>query len=127
MRLLRAAGLVAVLVGAVGSVGLMLHAGRHNDSLVLLGLFTGWVLSPFVVLLAADRVSKNWSIVTRATLYSVMLALALGFLAIYGYVVLGPPRPKIAAVFLVVPPASWVVIIIAVATAALISRRGGGD
>ncbi len=118
--------MIAVLVGAAGSVGLMLHAGRHQDSLVLLGLFTGWVLSPFVALLAADRVSKNGSVLTRTTLYSLMLALALGFLAIYGFVVLGPPRAKVAAVFLMAPLASWVVIIIAVATAALISRRGGG-
>ena len=113
-----------MVAGAVGSVGLMLYAGRHNDSLILLGLFTGWVLSPFVALLAADRVSKNWSVVTRATLYSVMLAFAVGFLAIYGYVVWGPPRAKIGAVFLMVPLVSWAVIIIAVATAVVVSAMG---
>jgi hypothetical protein len=89
--LLRAAALIAVLAGAAGSVGLMLHAGRHNDSQILLVLFALWVLSPFMALVLAHVVSKRWSVLTRATLYSVMLVLTLGSLAIYGDVALGPP------------------------------------
>ena len=88
---LRAAALIAVLAGAAGSVGLMLHAGRHNDSQILLVLFALWVLSPFIALVLAHVVSKRWSVLTRATLYSVMLVLTLGSLAIYGDVALGPP------------------------------------
>ena len=78
LGLLRAAALIAVLAGAVGSVGLTLHAGRHNNSRILLLLFTLWVLSPFVALVWADVVSKRWPVLTRATLYSVMLVLTLG-------------------------------------------------
>jgi len=48
LGLLRSAARIAVPAGAVGSVGLMLHAGRRNDSRILLVLFTLWVLSPFV-------------------------------------------------------------------------------
>ena len=120
---LRAAALIAVLVGAVGSVGLMLYVGRRNDSRILLVLFVLWVLSPFMVLVLANVVSKRWSVLTRATLYSVMLVLTLGSLAIYGDVAFGPPRVKTAFVFVVVPPASWLLIAIVVPTAALISRR----
>ena len=40
---LRVAGLIAVLAGAVGSVGFMLRAGRRNDSQLLLALFAFWV------------------------------------------------------------------------------------
>ena len=130
LALLRAAALIAVLAGAVGSVGLMLHAGRRNNSRILLVLFALWVLSPFVALVLANVVSKRWSVHTRATLYSVMLILTLGSLAIYGDVALGPPRPKTAFVFVVVPPASWLLIAIVVPIAALISgrrsRRGDG-
>jgi hypothetical protein len=130
LGLLRAAALIAVRAGAVGSFGLMLHAGRRNDSRILLVLFTIWVLSPFVALVLADVVSKRWSVLTRATLHSVMLVLTLGSLAIYGDVALGPPRAKTAFVFVVVPPASWMLIAIAVLIAALISgrpsRRGDG-
>jgi hypothetical protein len=123
LGVLRAAALIAVLAGAAGSLGLMLHAGRRNDSRILLVLFTIWVLSPFVALVLADVVSKRWSALTRATLHSVMLVLPLGSLAIYGDVALGPPRAKTAFVFVVVPPASWLLIAIAVPIAALISGR----
>jgi len=123
LGLLRAAALIAALAGAAGSLGLMLHAGRRNDSRVLLVLFTIWVLSPFVALVFADVVSKRWSVLTRAMLHSVMLVLTLGSLAIYGDVALGPPRAKTAFVFVVVPPASWLLIAMAVPIAALISSR----
>jgi len=123
LGLLHAAGLIAVLAGAAGSVGLMLHAGRNNPSRLLLVLFAVWVLSPFLALVLANMVSKRWSVVTRATLYTAMLVLTVGSLAIYGDIALGPPRPKPAFVFVVVPPASWLLIGIVLSTAALVSRR----
>jgi hypothetical protein len=130
LGLLRAAALIAVLAGGAGSVGLMLRAGHGNTSRLLLVLFALWVLSPFMALVLANVVSKQWSVLTRATLYSVMLVLTLGSLAIYGDVALGPLRAKTAFVFVVVPPASWLLIVIVVPMAALISgrlsRRGEG-
>ena len=130
LSVLRAAALIALLVGAVGSVGLMLRAGHRNPSRLLLVLFALWVLSPFIALVLANMVSKRWSVLTRATLYTVMLVLTVGSLAIYGDVALGPPRTKAAFVFVVVPPASWLLIAIVVPIAALISgrpsRRGDG-
>ncbi len=130
LGLLHAVALIAVLAGAVGSVGLMLRAGHLNPSRLLLVLFALWVLSPFIALVLANMVSKRWSVVTRATLYTVMLILTVASLAIYGYVAFGPPRTKPAFVFVVVPPASWLLIAIVVPIAALISgrprRRGDG-
>jgi hypothetical protein len=123
LGLLRAAARIAVLAGAVGSVGLTLHAGRHNHSRILLVLFALWVLSPFVALVWADVVLKSRPVLIRATLYSVMLVLTLVSLALYGDVALGPPRAKTAFVFVVVPPASWLLAALAVSIAALISRR----
>ena len=123
LGLLRRAAVIAVLAGAAGSLGLMFRAGRRQNSRILLVLFAIWVLSPFIALVRANVVSKRWSNLTRATLYSVMLVLTLGSLAIYGDVALGPPRAKTAFVFVVVPPVSWLLIAIVVPTAALISRR----
>ena len=123
LGLLHAAALIAVLAGAVGSVGLMLHAGHRNPSRLLLVLFALWVLSPFIALVLANMVSKRWSVLTRAALYTVMLVLAVGSLAIYGDVALGPPRTKTAFVFVVVPPASWLLIAIVVRVSALVSGR----
>ncbi|HUE24409.1 MAG TPA: hypothetical protein VMQ86_22190 [Bryobacteraceae bacterium] len=93
-------------------------------------LFAVWVLSPFMALVAAGAVSKRWPVLTRAALYTLTLVLTLGSWAIYGYVALGPPRAKTAAVFVVVPPASWLLIAIVVPVAALLSgslsHRGEG-
>lgn len=119
--LLRKVALVALVAGAVGSVGLMLWVGRRNPSRVLLFLFVIWDLSPFVGLLLADMLSKRWSVITRVTLHILMLVLALSSLALYADVVLRP-RPQPAFMFLVVPFGSWVLMMIVLAIAALISR-----
>lgn len=130
LSLLRGAALIVVLAGAVGSFGLMLHVGRRQRSLILIGLFTVWELSPFVALVCAHVVSKHWTVFTRSTLCGAMLVLTLGSLAIYGNVALGPPRPQPAFVFLVVPLVSWLLIAIVLPIAALmsgrLSRRGDG-
>jgi hypothetical protein len=122
LAVLRGAALIAVLAGAVGSLGFLLRAGRRTPRFLLI-LFVFWVLSPFLALAWANLVSRRWSVVTRAILHSVTLVLALGSLAIYGLVVLGPPRAKPAAVFLMVPLASWLLLATVVPIAARIFRR----
>ena len=89
---LRAVATIAVVAGAAGSVGLMLRAGHRNDSRILLALFGIWVLSPFMALVLANVISKRWPVLTRAALYSAMLFLTVGSLAIYADVALGPPQ-----------------------------------
>src|SRR5438045_2719262 len=65
LGVLRGAALIAVLAGAVCSVGLLLNAGQRNNSRLVLVLFTMWVLSPFMALVSADVVLKSCSVVTR--------------------------------------------------------------
>jgi hypothetical protein len=115
--------MIAALVGAGGSIGLMLRVGHRNNSGVLLILFGIWVLSPFVALVLAGSISKRWPVLTRTTLYCMMLVLALGSLAVYGDVAFGPPRAKPAFVFLVLPLASWLLIAIGAPIAARMSTR----
>lgn len=119
---LRAVALVAAMVGAVGSVGLMLRAGRNTPRFLLV-LFVIWVLSPFVVLAWATIVSPRWSGLTRATLYGVTLVLTLGSLAIYGGLVKRPAGTANAFLFVITPPVAGALIAITVPLAALISRR----
>ena len=126
---LRTAALIAVLAGAAGSVGFFLRAGQRTPRLLLL-LMAIWVFSPFVALVWANVVSKRWSVLTRATLYSVTLVVTLGSLAIYGDDAFGHRRAQAAFVYVLVPPASWLLIAIVVPIAAFISgrlsRRGDG-
>ena len=117
---MRVAALIVAAAGATGAVGLMLHAGRHNSSRLLLVLFALWVSSPFMALLLANVISKR-----RPVLDSVTLVLTLCSLAIYGNVALGPPSTKTAFAFVVVPPASGLLIGIAVLMGARISGRKG--
>ena|SRR5437867_12776959 len=119
---LRAAALLAMPVGAAGSLGFMLNAGRRTPRFLLV-IFVFWVLSPFVVLAWAHMISKRWSGVTRTALYIVMLFVTLGSLAIYWNDAVRPPRAQAARVYVLVPPTSWLLIALVVPTAALISRR----
>lgn len=120
---MRAVALVAVVVGAMGSIGLMLHVGRRNPSLMLLALFAIWVLSPFVGLILAASGSQPWLVAARERVHFLMLIVALGSLATYGQVVFGPPRPKPASKFLLVPLGSWVLIVATLGMAALRSGK----
>lgn len=118
---LRAVALIAVGAGGVGSVGLMLRASQHPPRFLLV-LFVIWVLSPFVALAWTNLVSKHWSLLIRTTLYGVTVVITLASLAIYGGLVLPPAASPRAAIFVAVPPASWLLMTIAIVIAALISR-----
>lgn len=111
----------AIVVGALGSVALMLFAGRGNPSSFLLVLFAIWDLSPFLGLALANRGSSRWPGRAQTVLSIVTLAIALGSLAIYGLVVIST-IPKVARVFLLVPLGSWVVILLVV----FLARRPAG-
>jgi hypothetical protein len=118
---LRTAARVSVVAGAVASIGLMLRAGHPPAFLRI--LFAIWVLAPFAALLVADAVSARWSLMTRTTLHGVMLLLTVTSLAIYGYVVVRPPRSTPAFVWVVVPVASCLLMAIVMPIAAFMSGR----
>jgi hypothetical protein len=123
LRFLRTVSLMAIVIGAVGSVGFMLRVGHRKEILFLLILFVFWVTSPFVALALAHTVSQRWAVLTRATLYCLIVILTLCSLVIYGYVALGPRRAQPASAFLVVPLGSWLLFVIVIPLAALISGR----
>jgi hypothetical protein len=88
---------------AVVSVAFMLRAAHRNPSVLLLALMAIWVVAPFVALAWAIHSSKP-----RKSLYVLTLVVAAGALVAYTIDALGPPRVKAAAVFVVVPLASWI-------------------
>jgi hypothetical protein len=121
LKSLRLAALLAVVAGAASSIYFMLRIGHSQN--VLTALFTVWVLAPFVAAVLADVVSRSSSTMARATLYAVMLVLAVVSPAIYGSVALGPPRPQPAFWFLMLPFASCLLLAITVPLARLVSDR----
>lgn len=120
--MLRKAGLLAIVIGGVGSVALTLYTGRRNPSALLMAAFAIWVLLPFVALAVADAMSANWSALTRTVLHTLMIVVAIDNPGTYGYIAFGPPRPQPAFWFLVVPPASLLLIAILLRTVAGIAR-----
>lgn len=122
LGLLRAAALIAVAAGAVGSLGLMFRASQRTPRFLLV-IFFFWVLSPFVALAWTNVISKLWPVLTRVAIYGVTLVVTLGSLAYYAGIVLPPAGSPRAFVFVAVPPASWLLMTIVVSIAALISRE----
>jgi hypothetical protein len=121
---MRTFALIAVMLGALGSFGLMLRVGHYQLSVLML-LFTIWDLSPFLALILIDRLSKHWAVFHRMALYVLMLVVAMGSVTIYGSVVLrAPAQPAFA--FLVVPLGSWILLILVVLIGHVVSRRMSG-
>ena len=118
---LRTAARIALVAGAAGSVLLMMRAGARQPSILLILLFTGWVLSPFVALALANVQSANWQPITRTALYGVMLGVSFISLSIYTFHALIPGM-KAGFIFLVVPAGCWVLIVMVLVTAAVLSR-----
>ncbi len=120
-NLLRNIAFVAAGVGAMGSFGLMLYTGRHNKSIILILLFTGWVLSPFIALMIANRVFNRWSVFTRNAIYSLMIFISIGSLVSYSGA-FNPHGTKPAFVFMIVPLVSWLLLVIVVPGAEALAR-----
>jgi hypothetical protein len=107
---LRIMALIVMLVGAIGCLLFMFNAGRNQNSFILIILFTIWVLSPFAGLLITDKISKRWKVLSRVTLYWLILVVTLGSLICYSGA-FGQLGAKPAFKFLVVPLISWLLLV----------------
>lgn len=120
---MRVSALVVLVAGCVGSVALMLRAGRASPQHVVMLLMSIWVAAPFAMLFAADRRSIQWRRAARYTLYGLMFALAPISLMIYANdQTLRPAHVSAAFLFVLVPPLSVLVIAISLGIAMLTSR-----
>ncbi len=119
--LLRTIALIALLCGAIDSLYFVINAGRNNSSILLPALFVIWVLSPFIILLIANSISKRWSFLTRKTIYWLMLIVTVGSLIFYS--AFNTPGTKRTFVFLIVPLISWLLIITAIIVTRRLSRK----
>lgn len=108
VNLARSIVLIMLLVAAAGSFVLMFRAGSQQKSVLLLVLFTGWVLAPFAALAAVVWVSHRWSVQVRTVVYVLALLVIVNSLIAYsGF--WNTPGTRNAFVFLIVPFTSWIV------------------
>jgi hypothetical protein len=106
LRLFRTFALGVLTAGALSSIYITMQAGQNNGSALLVILFVLWVLSPFVILLVADSVSKHWSERTRFSFYILMILLTIVSVILYS----GNfefPGFKPAFIFLMTPLVTW--------------------
>ena len=121
LSFLRIIALIILLSGAVAALIFMFIAGRNQRSILLIVLFTGWVLSPFMTLFVAEMILTRWLTLTRKRLYFLSIFMTFGSLISYSGA-LGSANTKTAFKFLVVPLISWLLILIFLVVA-LRSRR----
>ena len=119
---LRAGSLIALVVGAIGSLGLWVHAAKHPPPLIIV-LFVVWVLSPFIFLAIGHVVSKRWTQGPQTALYWATLLVAVASILIYADDAVSHRTAHPAFVYTAVPPVSWLVSAVPVVIAAMISRR----
>jgi uncharacterized membrane protein len=119
---LRAAALIANVAGAVGSLGLWIHAARHPPPLII-ALFVVWVLSPFVILGAGHILARRWLPGTQSALYWVTLFVALAALVIYTDDAIAHRAAHPAFVYTAVPPILWAITGAAIAIGAARARK----
>ena len=119
---LRTTALIVALVGAVGSLYFMFNAGREQKSIILLGLFTAWVLSPFVGLFILNKISNRWTVAARALLYWFVIVLTIVSLVSYSGA-FNTPETKNAFIFLIFPMISWFLIVTVFFIARKISNK----
>ncbi len=120
LAFLRGLSLIAASAGAVGSVALMRRGGNPPGFLIV--IMAAWVVSPFLILIWANLVSKRWVPPAQTTLHVVTIAIAAVTLAIYLNRIMYPPRSTGAFVFVAIPPISCMVI----AILGLVRRRARG-
>lgn len=113
---------VTIIVGAAGSLALLLYGGRSNTHLLITLGFIAWVFAPFALLALAERRSGSWSPLAQTTLRAMTLLIAVASLGIYAYRAAFPPRSTGAFLFVIVPPVSVVLVLVALAIASLMSR-----
>ena len=119
---LRSAALVALLFGAVGSIGLLRHAKEHPPPLLLAG-FVIWILAPFGLLGVANLRSIAWPVSVRTVLSITTLLVTIASVAIYVDDNIKHRTAHPAFVWVLVPPAAIIISAIAVGTAAWQARN----
>src|SRR5215216_1610777 len=120
--LLGTIALIVSLVGVIGSLYFMFSAGRKQNSIIPLALFTAWTLSPFVGLLISNKISTRWTAPARASLYWLMIILTICSLVAYSGA-FNTPETKNAFIFLIFPLLSWFLIVIVFLSARKISNK----
>lgn len=102
-RRLRLTAQVLTVLRAVGAAEAVLYRGGANSPGLLVLLFVGWVVNPFVGLWFGLRLE-------RGPVYGAACLIAIGSLLAYAYAALEVQGVKSTRLFLLVPLVSWMIL-----------------
>ena len=111
--------MLVLVASAVGALMSMFTVGHRQRSVVLMAMFTVWVLSPFVALWLINGKARRWDPPAGSGLEYATVLISLAALGRYVWVLIRPVEHQPASTFMIVPFASWV----AIAVAAGVARR----
>lgn len=94
-------------IGAAGSLAFTIYAGRHNSSVLLIGMFAVWVLLPYAGLWLAERSAERAPAGMASAMRASALVVMVCSLGIYGAAAMQGPSHEATFAFLAVPAASW--------------------
>jgi hypothetical protein len=120
---LRGPATIATALGALGSLGLLMHAAGPGVSHVLMFVMTIWTVAPFAALELARRLFRS---ISPAPIFVLAFVIATGSLVIYGIDAVRPLSSKAAFPYVVVPLSSWALMAVTVLTARLRPNRNNG-
>jgi len=119
---LRTAARIALIAGAAASMALMIRAGARQRSAILILLFAGWVLSPFLALALANLRASRWPPRVRTALHGAMFGVTAVSLTVYGFHAVRGAM-KAGFVYLVGPAMCWLLIVVVLGANAIVSAR----
>ena len=101
--------ILILLAGVAGSIVFTWMAGQNNPSGLLRLLFLGWVVSPYLALVAIHYYSRLRLAISDAFYFRMICFVTLFSLLAYSGI-FSPKGMKPAFVFMVVPFISWLII-----------------
>ena len=119
---LRSIALVAAVIGACASIGLLRHAAQHPPPFLAF-LFVIWVAAPFALLALANSLSQGWPAAVRRTLYFTTLVIAVASVAIYFDNNIAHRATHPGAVWVAVPPASVLLTVVMLGVAGISTKK----
>jgi hypothetical protein len=114
-------GLVTLASAACALVSMAI-VGQRQRSVLLIALFTMWVLLPYAAFALANARARAWRPAARRTVQYATIVVALAAMGRYLAVVLWPLKVRPASTFLIVPFVSCLVFATIVAFASRTSR-----
>jgi hypothetical protein len=109
MKQLKTFAISLTIVASIGSLYFMFKATPKQRSIILILLFTSWVLSPFLGLILSQKIISRRKNQNSSGIFWLMIVLSVLSLIVYSRVFI-PPGIKTAMPYLLFPFLSWVMI-----------------